>query len=851
MSFRRALALLPALLLLACSSNQSIPPTVSLAIHGNVHGGQQAIVNSSIQLYAVGLSGGGSPSTALLAASVKTDTDGNFSIIGDYACPTAESQVYAVAQGGNPGLASGIENAAIVLAAALGRCDSLGTSTFLKLNEVTTVALATSLAPFATSATALGSTPSDANLVESAFAAAQRFASSTNGTTPGPYLPAGVTVPSSEIDTLANILSTCVNSAGGAAGDSSSCGTLFSLATAAGMPSPTDTFSAAMRLADSPSLNTGALFDLATPTSPFQPQLATAPANFAVAAQVKAGLQISASFISFGAVTVGTSAPVQTFVLTNNSASALPISSLALTGNDPSDFVVNGSCPASLAPSGTCSLQIAFNPTGTGRRVAGLAIANGSSIPMLLTEVSGTGVSLPSASPTVTAASPGSVLAGSADTVLTLTGTGFTPGEFVYVANSWQSSIFHSTQSISVTLSSSLLVTARNLPIYVRTSAGTSNTLTLPVVSPAPSLSAISPASVLASAPAFSLTVTGSGFQQSSTVLINGVSHATQFGGPTSLSTTVLSTEIATAGNLNVSVITPAPGGGASGAQVLQVVSTPNRFRTLKYATADIAADPVREVLYASVLSSSATSANSVISVDPVKGTVIATAALSDQPDRLAISDDGSYLYISLRDAGKITRLSLPSLTTDLTWSLPSNQGAADLQVAPGQPHTLAVSVPGTAYGERTINIYDDAVARPLHPGTSYPSISFDTLAWGANASTLFGTNSGSSGGPEFVFSVDANGPTLVNTLNGALGDFLHRLTYSSSTNRLYDGYGHVVDPATGNQIGRYNVQNTLAYEQNYLALDVPNNRVFFLNENYFNQADQSETADIQGQMSR
>lgn len=277
MSWRRVMGLTPVLFLLACSSIQAPPRTVSLAVRGSVHGGQQPVAGSAIQLYAVGLSGGGSSSTPLLATTVSTDAGGSFSITGNYTCPTAESQVYVVARGGNPGLSAGSNNPAISLAAALGTCGNLSTSTFVSLNEVTTVALAVALAPFESSIAAIGSTPSDAVLLDSAFAAAGRYASTTSGTAPGANLPAGVEVPAAEINTLADILSTCINSAGGTADDNTPCGTLFALAAASGLSAPVDTFGAAVRIADTPTLSTAALFDLVSPTSSFQPELATVP----------------------------------------------------------------------------------------------------------------------------------------------------------------------------------------------------------------------------------------------------------------------------------------------------------------------------------------------------------------------------------------------------------------------------------------------------------------------------------------------------------------------------------------------------------------------------------------------
>ena len=74
-----------------------------------MHGGQQPITGSTIQLYAVGGGGDGTASTPLLTQTVVTDTNGGFNITNDYTCPTASTLVYIAASGGNPGYGGGDE----------------------------------------------------------------------------------------------------------------------------------------------------------------------------------------------------------------------------------------------------------------------------------------------------------------------------------------------------------------------------------------------------------------------------------------------------------------------------------------------------------------------------------------------------------------------------------------------------------------------------------------------------------------------------------------------------------------------------------------------------------------------
>ena len=121
------------------SQGRLLPAGAFVSVRGTVLGGQQPVSGSSIELYAAGTSGNGSAALPLLSNPVRSDSNGNFSISAFYPCPSASSQVYVVARGGNPGLPSGTDNPALALTAMLGPCSSLSSSTRITINEVTTV----------------------------------------------------------------------------------------------------------------------------------------------------------------------------------------------------------------------------------------------------------------------------------------------------------------------------------------------------------------------------------------------------------------------------------------------------------------------------------------------------------------------------------------------------------------------------------------------------------------------------------------------------------------------------------------------------------------------------------------
>lgn len=249
----------------------------SLHVSGRVYGGQQPISQSVIQLYTVGTTGLKSASTALIGSTVTTDANGNFNITGQYQCndgvDPAATQVYITATGGAVG--GGSANSDIELVAALGSCSSLSSSTFIDLNELTTVAAAYALAPFTADAQHIGASGSNPAGLVNAFANAELLVDTPTGVAGNGPVPTGVTVPVAELNTLGDIIASCVNSAGAS---SSGCSTLNSATGAS------DTFDMALGIARNPSANAVvALYPQATGTSPFQPTLTQQPSDFTVA----------------------------------------------------------------------------------------------------------------------------------------------------------------------------------------------------------------------------------------------------------------------------------------------------------------------------------------------------------------------------------------------------------------------------------------------------------------------------------------------------------------------------------------------------------------------------------------
>ena len=236
-------------------------------------GGSQAIQGAFIQLYAAGTTGNGSLATGLLANELVTDANGAALIPSSYKCPSPTSLLYLVSRGGTIGQQQN-PNTNNVLVAALGPCSQVASASKFLVDEVTTVAAAYSLAPFYGSGATLGSIgASSTNFLgaANAFAMANSLADPATGMSPGATLPTNAASPAARVNTVANILNSCVMAA-------ETCDALYRAIAPPGIRL-TNTLDAAFQLARNPAAPAAELFALSQ-THAFTPSLAKAPTDW-------------------------------------------------------------------------------------------------------------------------------------------------------------------------------------------------------------------------------------------------------------------------------------------------------------------------------------------------------------------------------------------------------------------------------------------------------------------------------------------------------------------------------------------------------------------------------------------
>ena len=275
---------------LAPATRSVAAPVESRSISGKVHGGQNPISGAVIQLYAVGITGLKSASTPLIGQTVSTDVNGSFNITGDWDCTSNTAAygtnplLYIVAAGGNPGISSQTNNVAVNMVAALGPCSGITSSTFIQLNELTTVAAAYALAPFMSDVAHVGAQGANAVGLVNAFNTANLLVNTAIGSAPG-NLPSNATAPVSELNALADILASCVNSTG----VGGACSALFTATTPAGGTAATDIVGVVLNIASSPSTPSASFINMIPPQPPFPTTLTSAPADWTVALNFTGG----------------------------------------------------------------------------------------------------------------------------------------------------------------------------------------------------------------------------------------------------------------------------------------------------------------------------------------------------------------------------------------------------------------------------------------------------------------------------------------------------------------------------------------------------------------------------------
>lgn len=244
-------------------------------------------------------------------------------------------------------------------------------------------------------------------------------------------------------------------------------------------------------------------------------------------------------------------------------------------------------------------------------------------------------------------------------------------------------------------------------------------------------------------------------------------------------------------------------------------------LRLVAMYTRDIAYDPVRNRIYASVGVNSGNLSNTLAAINPDTGMVESSSSVGVEPGKLAISDDGQFVYVSI-DAGRaVAKFHIPTRTVQQSFSL-GNYSVLDMVVLGGASQSLVIARTELNSGASGgVAVYDNEVPRSVTtPGWGQTHDDIPTILERSTSNlTIYGFGRSSV----FSISIEPSGATISSLQPTSIDgrDMVHE------GGLLYFPSGEVYSPITSSLQGTYpvpSITNVLNRVLPYPSL----NKVFF-----------------------
>jgi hypothetical protein len=259
--------------------------------------------------------------------------------------------------------------------------------------------------------------------------------------------------------------------------------------------------------------------------------------------------------------------------------------------------------------------------------------------------------------------------------------------------------------------------------------------------------------------------------------------------------------------------------------------------------------DGTSRQIYASTPGPVGNIGNSIVAVDPFRGTVADAVWAGSEPWQLTISDGSEYLYVSLYGGSAVRRFRLPDLTPDLRFPMFADYSAfygsvegsvptraAEMLPVPGLPGSVIVAraqAPGLDVPSADgVVVFDDGVARPAT--TPAQPWGFDegpvnTIQLSSSGSLIYGLDNEVDDFKFFTLSLTPDGVHVlskqwrVGTGFGAVMKCQSELCFTNN--------GGIIDPATQSRLGLIDLGNNSGDPLfgTLVVPDVPRGRVYYL----------------------
>lgn len=438
--------------------------------------------------------------------------------------------------------------------------------------------------------------------------------------------------------------------------------------------------------------------------------------------------------------------------------------------------------------------------------------------------------------PAITSLNPNSATQGGNPLTVTINGYNFISSSSAQWNSSARTTTYSSSTQLQVQLTAADIADSGSAAVSVTNpspgggNSGSAEFTINPTSNPVPQLQASNPSSVNAGSADIVFTVYGSDFIPTSVIQWNGAALATSYLSDSYLEAQVPASSLANPGVAEVVVVNPGPGGGSSTSLQFAINGFGYTPLVVSQLANDMVWDPVNQVIYLSVPSLASTNGNTIAVLNPTSGSIQSTQFAGSEPDALAISDDSQFLYAGLDGSSSVQRFTLPDMLPGINYLLGAGQYpegpffSQDLQVAPGLPHTTAVSrgafnVSPVALGGMAI--FDDATQRSTIADASGDL--YDSLQWGSDT-RIYAINSEISDFDFYVLTVSAGGVQLTEDYQNEFSDSYVRLHYDNGTHYAYTDDGYVINPANGEHVGQFQASG-------YMVPDSSLNSAFFLGQ--------------------
>lgn len=237
----------------------------------------------------------------------------------------------------------------------------------------------------------------------------------------------------------------------------------------------------------------------------------------------------------------------------------------------------------------------------------------------------------------------------------------------------------------------------------------------------------------------------------------------------------------------------------------------------------DLSFDPVSDKLYVTLPSTHGANGNSIGVFNYHTMTLEKTVFIGSEPTKMAVSDDGKYIYTAFSGSSTVRRFNIQQQTADIQFPLgsDSNYGAYyayDLSVMPGNSNSVAVSrVTKNTPVYYGVAVYDNGVARPVSTIFNYPNKNSYVVRF-INDSIVLGYNNQSASYELNKIRVKSTGCSdFLNIGNLLNNPGISNFEISADSKSVFFDYGAAIDISGASPfvIGTFNGANGhVAYDR-------------------------------------